>query len=109
MHVRRISRCIYSVRYHPRFDVNAVGLGTYYPWIRGQYCIYMYMGYTVAQLVETLCYKAEVREFDYHFHVPIVLKSGSINFLVPLGLVEECNGIALPLLYMYMYIYIYNA
>jgi len=26
---------IYSVRYYPRFHVTAVGLGTYYPWIRG--------------------------------------------------------------------------
>ena len=26
---------IYSIRYYPRFHVNAVGLGTYYPWIRG--------------------------------------------------------------------------
>ena len=26
---------IYSVRYYPRFRVTAVGLGTYYPWIRG--------------------------------------------------------------------------
>jgi hypothetical protein len=30
---------IYSVRYYPRFYVPAVGLGTYYPWIRGHYCI----------------------------------------------------------------------
>jgi hypothetical protein len=29
---------IYSVQYHPRFHVTAVGLGTYYPWIRGHYC-----------------------------------------------------------------------
>jgi hypothetical protein len=31
---------IYSVRYYPRFHVTAVGLGTYYPWIRGHYCIF---------------------------------------------------------------------
>ena len=30
---------IYSVRYYPRFHVTAVGLGTYYPWIRGSACI----------------------------------------------------------------------
>jgi hypothetical protein len=30
---------IYSVRYYPQFHVTAVGLGTYYPWIRGHYCI----------------------------------------------------------------------
>jgi hypothetical protein len=28
---------IYSVQYYPRFHVTAVGLGTYYPWIWGQY------------------------------------------------------------------------
>jgi hypothetical protein len=30
--------------------------------------------------------------------VPIVLKSGSLNLLEPSGLVQVCNGIALPLL-----------
>ena len=30
---------IYSVRYYPRFHVTAVGLATYYPWIRGSACI----------------------------------------------------------------------
>jgi hypothetical protein len=30
---------IYSVRYYPLFHVTAVGLGTYYPCIRGHYCI----------------------------------------------------------------------
>jgi len=30
--------------------------------------------------------------------VPIVLKSGSLNFLEPLGPVQACNGIALPLI-----------
>jgi hypothetical protein len=29
--------------------------------------------------------------------VPIVLKSGSLNLLEPLGPVQACNGIALPL------------
>jgi len=29
-------------------------------------------------------------------HVPIVLKSGSLNLLEPLGPVHACNGIALP-------------
>jgi hypothetical protein len=32
---------IYSVRYYPRFHIPAVGLGTYYSWIRGHYCIYV--------------------------------------------------------------------
>jgi hypothetical protein len=31
----------------------------------------------------------------YHFHVPIVLKSGSLNRLEPSGPVQACNGIAL--------------
>ena len=32
----------------------------------------------------------------YHFHVPIVLKSGNLNLLEPSGAVKLCNGIALP-------------
>ena len=35
----------------------------------------------------------------YHLHVPIVLKSGSLNLLETSGLVQACNGIALPLPY----------
>jgi len=31
--------------------------------------------------------------------VPIVLKSGNLNLLVPSGPVQVCNGIALPFLY----------
>ena len=31
----------------------------------------------------------------YHLHVPIVLKSGSLNILEPSGPVQACNGIAL--------------
>jgi hypothetical protein len=39
MFVTRISRYkLYRVRYYPRFYVTAVGLGTYYPWIRRHYC-----------------------------------------------------------------------
>jgi len=34
---------------------------------------------------------------SYHLHVPIVLKSGSLNLLEPSGPVQACNGIALPL------------
>ena len=30
----------------------------------------------------------------YHLHVPIVLKSGSLNLLEPSGPVQTCNGIA---------------
>jgi hypothetical protein len=33
----------------------------------------------------------------YHIHVLTVLKSGSLNILEPLGPVQACNGIALPL------------
>ena len=40
----------------------------------------------------------------YHLHVPIVLKSGSLNLLEPSGPVQACNGIALPI-----YIYIYKS
>jgi hypothetical protein len=32
----------------------------------------------------------------YQLHVPIVLKSGSLNPLEPSGPVKACNGIALP-------------
>jgi hypothetical protein len=31
---------IYSVRYHPRLHITVLGLGKYYPWIRGHYCVY---------------------------------------------------------------------
>jgi hypothetical protein len=33
-----------------------------------------------------------------HFHLPTVLKSGSLNLLEPSGTVQACNGIALYLL-----------
>jgi hypothetical protein len=33
-------RLIYRVRYYPRFRASAVGLGTYHPRIRGDYCIW---------------------------------------------------------------------
>jgi len=38
-----------------------------------------------------------VRLTTYHFHVPIVKKSGSLNLLEPCGPVQGCNGTALPL------------
>jgi hypothetical protein len=34
---------------------------------------------------------------SYHLHVPIVMKSGSLNLLESFGPVKVCNGIALPL------------
>jgi len=36
--------------------------------------------------------------WHYYLHVPIVLKSGSLNLLEPSGPVQACNGVALPLL-----------
>ena len=32
----------------------------------------------------------------HHLHVPIVMKSGSLNVLEPSGPVQTCNWIALP-------------
>jgi hypothetical protein len=42
---------IYSVRYYPRFHVTAVGLGTYYPWIRGHTCTPNNLSATVSQVI----------------------------------------------------------
>jgi len=36
----------------------------------------------------------------YHLHVLTVLKSGSLTFLEPSGLVQACNGLALPLAFI---------
>jgi len=33
----------------------------------------------------------------YHLHMPIVMKTGSLNLLDSSGPVQACNGIALPL------------
>jgi len=38
---------ILSVRYFSRFHVTAVGLGTYYPWIRGSACIWTVRAYKI--------------------------------------------------------------
>jgi hypothetical protein len=35
----------------------------------------------------------------YHLHVPIVVKSGSVNLLEPSGPVQACTGIAFYILY----------
>jgi len=40
----------------------------------------------------------------YHLHVPIVLKSGSLNLLEPSGPVQARNGIVLPY-YIYCFIF----
>ena len=40
-----------------------------------------------------------VRIKPYHLHVPIVLKSGTLNLLEPSWPVQACTGIALPLPY----------
>jgi hypothetical protein len=37
-----------------------------------------------------------------HLHVPIVLKSWSLNLLEPSGPVKDCNGIALPLRFTFI-------
>jgi len=34
----------------------------------------------------------------YHIHVPIVLKSGTLNLLEPSGPVQACNGVTLHLI-----------
>jgi hypothetical protein len=44
---------LYSVRYYPQFHVTAVGLGTYYPWIRG-HTVYIYI-YTYMVIKKSLC------------------------------------------------------
>jgi hypothetical protein len=36
----------------------------------------------------------------YHLHLPIVLKSGSLNLLEPSGPVQACNGISLPYIHI---------
>jgi len=41
----------------------------------------------------------------YHLHVPIVLKSGSLNLLEPSGPIQACNGTALPLPYMSSHVF----
>jgi len=38
----------------------------------------------------------------YHLHVPIVLKSGSLNLLKPSGPVQACNGTALHFLFTFI-------
>ena len=40
---------------------------------------------------------AGAKGWPYQFYVPIVLKCGNLSLLEPLGPVQACNGIALPL------------
>jgi hypothetical protein len=42
-----------------------------------------------------------VGQTPYHFHVPIVLKSGRLKLPDPSRPVQACNGIALPLNFYY--------
>jgi hypothetical protein len=42
-----------------------------------------------------------------HLHVPIVMKSGSLNYLEPSGPVKACNGIALPYMKTYVQLWQY--
>jgi hypothetical protein len=64
--------------------------------------------------VDSACNRNEYREYflggkggrcvglqPYHFHVPTVLKSGSLKLLEPSGSVQACNGIALPFTFTY--------
>jgi hypothetical protein len=44
---------IYSVQYYLRFHITAVGLGTYYLWIRGHYCI-VYIQYFIILILFVL-------------------------------------------------------
>jgi hypothetical protein len=47
---------IYSVRYYPRFHVTAVGLGTYYPCIRGYTCVgWTICGFSSGIVKRVLC------------------------------------------------------
>jgi hypothetical protein len=47
---------VYSVRYYPRFNITAVGLGMYYQWIRGHYYIYVMSHFRRSAFVEAcLC------------------------------------------------------
>jgi hypothetical protein len=43
----------------------------------------------------------------YHLHVPIVLKSGSLNLLEPSGPVQACNGTALPFITFILFVVSY--
>ena len=40
----------------------------------------------------------------YHLHVSIVLKSGSLKLLEPSGVVQACNGLALPYPLIYAWV-----
>jgi hypothetical protein len=45
LRILHVYNVMYGVRYYLWFHITAVGLGTYYPWIRGQYCnclLYMF-------------------------------------------------------------------
>jgi hypothetical protein len=49
----------YIISSYPRFHINAVGLGTCYPWIRGHYCIAVTIYYTVNKITDVY-YKTEL-------------------------------------------------
>jgi hypothetical protein len=64
MFVTRI-HVTYSVRYYPWFHVTAVGLGTYYPWIRGHTCTVWYVqSYIVLGHTERTTF-IEIRSYLY--------------------------------------------
>ena len=47
-----------------------------------------------------------VRLTTYHFHVPIVKKSGGLNLLEPSVPVQACNGTALPFTYFLLVLFL---
>ena len=75
MHVTRISRymslySVYSVRYCPRFSVNAVGLGTYYPRIGRSTCITFYKA---CKPLLTSCLPDVIKP---HFQIALICQKG---------------------------------
>jgi hypothetical protein len=67
---------VYSVRYYPGFHVTAVGLGTYYPWIRGHYFTSQkYIGLHIKWLLILLDFSK-----TWIFPPQIFGKSPNINF-----------------------------
>ena len=58
----------YSVRCYPRFHVNAVGLGTYYPRIRGS--AYISFNLNIVQI--EFCYTSLIFQFK-EFEVQVIV------------------------------------
>jgi hypothetical protein len=74
---------IYSFRYYPRFQVITVGLGTYYPWVRGHYCI-LFICVNVTLWRTPVCSKTSLTfRFPNQKSVCIFLLSNSCNTFRP--------------------------